>query len=239
MKRERGTSRRQGGSVSVSRRWGANVIAPVLAAAMVIIVAAPAHAGSPVYFINPSAGEPGHFDWAAGPLGSSVWLDVTQPPQSQDPDTPGTQKVRQVRRTDGVSSYLRGGAPDFNLVVRPVDSTNYILRQVEWEPFVGFVPDGSETWNRWGFIAMADYTSLLPEGAEAYLGLRFDPGMGDGLHYGCIGVVRRGAALDAFMWGFDLDPAIPEPSSLSMLASGAGAAMARRRRKGGVRTEAN
>jgi len=194
--------------------------AQALAAGAAIAGGTQAYA-SPVHFNNPPG--PDHFEWH-GALGTSVWLDVTAPAASQTGLPSGPLSLGQV---DYYSYYSRvetnaattelgvGGLYDCFLIDAP--PIHYYMQ------FLGF---DVETWSPRGLIYYTGYGSELPEGSVAYLALRFDPG--DGIHYGWVGVVRDGAGLDAWAWGYDTDP-VPEPGTFSMLAVGAAAVAGRRR----------
>lgn len=73
---------------------------------------------------------------------------------------------------------------------------------------------------------------ILPEGVETYLGVSIT--LDSNVHYGWVGVVRSGAFLDVFAWGYETEagvgiPAgIPSPAALGALAFGAAGGLIRR-----------
>ncbi len=203
--------------------------AAALAAAAVIAAGTQAYA-VPVRFDNLPPG-PGHFDWTAA-AGQDV-LDVL----SDAPSQPGNLSVP---GTFGISSYygrvVRGGNSSGMQIMTPsgynflagVDSGVAI-------PTAGFSEFTMPTAPAYIYSTYpsAPTTSLLPEGEQTYLGVRFD--QGGGYQYGWIGVVRTGIELDAFAWGYETTPGVPieagvpEPNTLALLAFGALAAIRKRR----------
>jgi hypothetical protein len=95
---------------------------------------------------------------------------------------------------------------------------NLFSTEVTYMPVEGFVPNGNELWEASAFIYSLEYGSLLPEGVETHIGLRFDPV--DGIRYGWVRVIRDGLDLDATAWGYETDP-IPEPGSVVLIGVGA------------------
>jgi len=226
MNHRRSTSRRRRGSTSTRRGRRARRAAQALAAGAAIAAGTQAYA-SPVLFINPDG--PQRFDWA-GDGSAESWLDIMQPWYDQ-PGTPGGSSsvnqeaftwLGQLAGAPAAVAFHTGGA--YGAYLAPVVA----------EPYGGD-PAEFTSWRSYGLSFYEGYGSLLPEGQDVYLGLRFD--VGDGYRYGWIGVVRDGPVLDTFAWGYETEPgvvpyspAVPEPGTLSLLAFGAGAATARRRR---------
>ena len=198
--------------------------AAALAAAAVIAAGTTAYA-DPVRYDN-AAG----FDWTTTP-GVNV-LDIRFDSFSQ----PGT---------DGIPGAFSFGAYPFGNLVRGQSAGGQVQ-----EVYNGYndllpgvdagvpIPSGF-AWGTTAYVTNSDiypgfeYT-LLPEGEQTYLGVRFDQGAGN--QYGWIGVVRTGMDLDTFAWGYETTPGvaipagIPEPGSLALLAFGALAVAGRRRR---------
>ena len=204
--------------------------AMALAAAAAIAGGTQAYA-SPVRFENPAGA--GHFDWAQD--GGTVVLDVTDPAAAQ----PGLAALPSAFEQVSFSAYYydRIGAASFlNNAVTGVQVGGYgnyfVVGGASGDP----IPSGS-AWASYGFAYLPYYGgTALSEGLATYLGVRFD--LGAGFQYGWIGVVRTGFELDAFAWGYETDAgvpiaagAVPEPSSLALLAFGAGAVTTRRRRR--------
>jgi hypothetical protein len=184
-----------------------------------VIAAAIAFAGSaygePIRFDNAGGAE--HFHWSVWPT-ETEWLDVTLPAVDQPAPTPAGAATYSAtifdtngwfeNPTPSAGEFQVGGLYDFFLVGVPAGA---------------LVPSGSP----WGYQAYDYYEGMgseLPEGVPTYLGVRFDAGAG--WQYGWIGVIRTGAALDAFAWGYETQPdtpilaGIPEPGSLALLAMG-------------------
>jgi hypothetical protein len=198
-----------------------------LAAAAAIAAGTQAYA-NPIRFDNPAGA--GHFVWTASP-GHEV-LDIEQNAAGQPGvlHGVGTFEVAsfygRVAR-GGASSGLQHMAPDGYRFLAGVDSGVAI-------PTPGFAGFTSASQNAYIFSTYpyAPVTSLLPEGQQTYLGLRFDQGAG--FQYGWIGVVRTGMEVDAFAWGYETTPGVaipagvPEPGTLALLAFGAAATLRRR-----------
>jgi len=229
MNHRRSTSRRPRGSRSERRGRRVKHAAQALAAGAAIAAGTQAYA-DPIRFDNPLPGQPGHFDWAV--IGIRSGLDIAQSPGSQPGGDGGStvfeQYVQEAGLFGGVYAPPGGG-------VEVGGYADYFLDPVA----PGALIPGGDPWQGFGFTSYVGYGSELPDGLRAYLGLRFDPG--DGMHYGWIGVVRDDLELDAFAWGYETEPGVPipgtpEPGTLAMLALGAGAVAARRRRGGEARS---
>jgi hypothetical protein len=213
---------------SARRRRDVTAVRLVVAVAA-IAVAVPVRA-DPVRFDNPPPGDPQHFEWAGGTSGQPVWLDLLRPPADQVALTAGPSRIGQYRFTLGADDlgWLASAASTSCLVVADVGGFGHFLVETEYDPWVGFVPHGHELWSTAGYSYHYGYGSRLAEGLPVYLGVRFDPGYGDGLHYGWVGVQRAGTRLDALAWGYDTEPA-PEPGTLVGLAFGTAVVVWRRR----------
>ena len=73
-------------------------------------------------------------------------------------------------------------------------------------------------WGTVGCVYFDDGYTDLAEGAETYLGIRFD--LGGGNQRGWLGVVRMGPELDALAWGYEMEPEVPRGDSGHAGASG-------------------
>ena len=190
--------------------------------------------GAVVRFDNPAG--PGHFEWAVPVAAPGGFLDIRLSPEDQDQAVPFTE---------GVFRHLLGGAGPGSVVPGASSGLQTGIGYPASYGLVGvgagvLVPTNSPDvgWNSvssWHYYP-AYGLYLEPEGAPTYLGVRFD--LGGGFHYGWIGVVRTGALLDVFAWGYETEPgvpieagAVPAPGSLALLAFGAAAGAARPRRK--------
>ena len=162
-----------------------------LASAAALAAGTSAYA-EPVRFDNPTG--PGRFEWSVP--GALTFLDITQSPTLQGGGA-------------GLSSLYF--YPDASGLVGNYGLTSPDVRRIGviLEPFAAGTPiDAAGAWAPYAFT---DYPpndpSLLPEGVNAYLGVRFDVGVGE--QYGWIGVVRTGQELDVFAWGYETEPGVP------------------------------
>ena len=191
-------------------------------ATVAILIAAPRAYGVPIRFDNPP--EAGHFVWYGG--GSTgIGLQVTGPAGGQSGATGPSDAFGQenVGSFSLVQCYASG---------RVQATTDPFLVGVD----AGVLIPSGIGWGTFGYANYPGYPSPLPYDEETYLGVKFDLGPGD--QYGWIGVVFSSAdyTLDAFAWGYETDVGVPipagapEPGTLAVLAVGAAAVLARRRR---------
>ena len=189
-RQRRGRVSRRNGKTPTRRRS-----AMALAAATAIAGGTVAYA-NPVGFENPPHGGAGHYEWA-----NDGRLDLRLDADSQ----PGTEGFSHWA---GDSPYYSYGAVQASGMPGSVGVRDtpcgwaYLLDGVA----PGGTIDGAVNWNNWGYTEYVysryyDCQSLIPEGVESYLAIRFDPG--DGFHYGWVGVVRTGPGLEAFAWGYE------------------------------------
>ena len=217
-----GTSQGRRGWGCRQRDQTTKLAAQAMATAAAIAAGTQAY-GDPVRWDNPAPGSPGHFDWAV--TGEQTTLDITRSAASQADRDEGSAVFEQYVHDDGL----------FGAVSAPPGGGVEVggLYDVFLVDFAWGVPSGA-AWSEHGFTYHYYYGSQLREREEVYLGVRFD--LGEGFHYGWVGVVREGEALEPFAWGYETDPGVPiygpEPGTLSLLAFGAAAVAARRRRQG-------
>jgi hypothetical protein len=215
----------------------------LLAAAAAIAAGTQAY-GEVVIFINPEAGEPGHFDWTfgpdEGPPGTPAqWLDITLPSTDQGGGV-GPSSVGQLHSFIGgyggtrQRNYTSSGAsvaasPHFTLgldAAAVVDGSwsfsNYAVHIYHSKPTAYGVPNYTIT--------------HFPSSVASYMGVRFNDV--DGYHYGWISVARNFLDFDAFAWGYETEPGvpiiagIPAPGTLAALAFGAAVTRRGRKREG-------
>ncbi len=224
--------------IAARKRGKRGAAAAALAAGAAIAAGTQAYA-APVRFDNPGHGDAGHLHWRGPNFGLSlidITLDHTQPGTA--PEGPG---VFQLRVNSGGGEYYQ----DTGFVATIVPSVSgiaYGLTYGGYRSILG-VSEGTSIPGSMSFAPHA-YTvtypyygySLLPEGQPTFFGTNFDLGNG-GYQYGWFGVVRSGASLEAFAWGYETTPgvsipagALPEPGTLALLAFGAAAALRRRRK---------
>ena len=154
--------------------------------------------GEPVRFDNP--GGPGHFQW--GP-GGNEFLDIRSDPTQQTASSTDPGVFRQGDYY-GYGSVVQAATPDG--VDATFDVALYFVNPIAQGvsiPTGAPMPDGA-------FI-LSTYPgyegTLLPEGVQTYLGMRFD--VGSGYQYAWVGVVRSGQELEAFAWGYETEPGVP------------------------------
>ena len=201
-----------------------------------LTIAAPAGA-APIRFDNPAG--PGHFEWGAIPnSGDEVVLSLLHGPGDQNAVNGDLGAFRQRNRGAlGTDVRRSGPSPDgVQLVVAPSGGLSHVVGVMEGTeiptPGTDGFSSGSGIWIN--DPVPGDPNSIIDEGVETYLGVRFD--LGNGLQHGWIGVVRTGITLDAFAWGYETEPGVPiaagvpEPGTLSLLMI-AGAALLRRRKR--------
>ena len=196
--------------------------AMALAAAAAIASGTVAYA-SPVRFDNPPG--PGHFDWAAG----NVDLDIVLDRDSQ-PGTAGVPSVISHNPSDYGLVDGTGASPNPELAR---DAGGYVLANFNSLDLIGA---GANWGYDYSFAGdYGPYPTVLPEGVNTYIGVRFD--LSSGWQYAWVGVNRSGNALDAFAWGYEtevgvsIEAGVPEPGTLALLAVGAVGLAGRRSRR--------
>jgi hypothetical protein len=211
------------------RKCGLVAVAAGLAT---LILAAPVQADA-IRFDNPPG--PDHFVWYGGG-GSGFSLEITSDAASQT-GAPTDTAFSQVNGTY-FSNYVNAPAAGGDALQVGGDSDVFLVSVDEGTP----IPSGLPWRQTICYIDVVEYgyPSLLPEGVPTYLGAQIT--LGDGIHYGWIGVVMdhrpdptSPETLDAFAWGYETTPdtpiiaGIPEPATLTLLALGAAALSFRRR----------
>ena len=209
----------------------------LLAMAAVAVVAGGTQAwADPIRFDNPAG--PGHFDWYGGtaevPIGLEVMVDAASQNGAFD-DVPGEfQQTNSLASNDIVS----GGTGTEMLEVGGYGDL-FIVGVNEGV----LIPSGL-SWSSFGYIYHPSVGTELTPGVETYVGVEFT--LGDGTHYGWIGVVPLWVSdaggsgddalgLDAFAWGYEteagvpIEAGVPEPGTLALLAMGAVGVLSRRR----------
>jgi hypothetical protein len=180
-----------------------------------------------VLFINPDG--PERFDWA-GDGSPQSWLDITRPWDEQPGINAGGSSINQESLLH--LGQLSGNPAAIAFHINSVEGLPF-LAPVEAVPFSQGDPD-QFTWNYTGLSFSDGLGSLLPEGEQTTIGLRFELDSAD--HYGWIRVVRTGTGLDALGWGYDTEPGsipfapiIPEPASILFLGLGFAIAAGKKR----------
>lgn len=187
-----------------------------------------------VHFINPAAGQPGHYDWRwEAAAGWQSWLDITRGPTDQ-PNVLNGNSVGQIVASFAPGANLTSSWPGIPAADVAIDWENYsqfmTLALAEGSPLVGlaylsqahhFNPD----------MFPGEPLSLFADGQRAYIGVRTLS-----FRYGWIEVVRSGASLSAYAWAYETEPGvpilagqIPTPATFALLGLGA-LAFAKRRR---------
>ena len=126
------------------------------------------------------------------------------------------------RVTATYANLLGGGVnEEVRAEIQAVEDIDYPYRSFALGLDAGaLIPDAGTYWRfQATYIYYAGWpgpvNSMIPEGQAAYLGVKFDVGIGT--QYGWIGVVRTGMELEAFAWGFERNVGVP-------IAAGAAAA---------------
>jgi len=168
----------------------------------------------PVRFDNPADGEPGHFHWAnSGGFGNV--LDITLPANEQPGSYASASTLAQTLGAgySNFSSYDDGG---LGVQATSLGASGSALGFESGDMIpnasgdCGFYGDPfcfSDT----GYFHYPGY-GYIPEGVPAYLGVTIggsDCAYYDNCQYGWIGVVRNGAELEAFAWGYETEVGVP------------------------------
>lgn len=182
---------------------------------------------------------PGHFDWTS--TAGQEYLSVLSDAASQ----PGTALEQGTfwRRNDGSGTTVRGrnGSVQRKFLTSAAGPTAQMLATVDEGVEIPTISPDVDGFFAVGIVLLSSPQpewpdSLIPEGVPSYIGVSFD--LGSGLQYGWIGIVRTGAEVDAFAWGYETEPGvsiaagagIPEPGTISLLLIGAVGVLGRRRR---------
>ncbi len=171
-----------------------------------------------VRFDNPPHGDPGHFEWISLDPFPGVGLDPTLDAASQTGGNLGPGEFHQyIYPGSPYTTMGTGGTPSGEVLVGdtggafPDGSLLFSLNSGD------SIPTGPEgvSWKDFGYVYYpAGPGSLLPEGLQTYVGIRFP--IGGNTHYGWIGVVRQNTyELETFAWGYETEPGVP-------IAAGAG-----------------
>jgi hypothetical protein len=211
------------------RKCGFVVLAAGLAA---LILAAPVQAGA-IRFDNPPG--PDHFVWYGHASGFSLEITSDAASQTGVPTDTAFSQVNGTAFSNYVNAPAAGGDAlqvddeGYQLFLMGVDEGTPIPSGLPWRQTICYID-----------VVEYGYPSFLPEGVPTYLGAQLT--LGDGMHYGWIGVVMEHRpdssspeTLDAFAWGYETTPdtpiiaGIPEPGTLTLLALGAAALSFRRR----------
>lgn len=202
-------------------QWAVHALAAGLAIAA--LGAGTGAYADPIRFDNPAG--PGHYEWGAIPNeGDEVILSILHAADDQYAELGDSGAFRQ--RHWPTCTNVRRAGPDgegFQFLSNPQDNASY-LPPVDFEtpiPTAGMTGFGHGAIIYWlgdeGYL-FDGLPTILPEGEETYLGVRFgEVDDTDVFQYGWIGVVRTGMFLDAFAWGYETDPGVPilQPGSPS------------------------
>jgi hypothetical protein len=209
----------------------------LLAAAAAIAAGTQAYA-EVIIFINPPAGEPGHFGWSLGDeFDATVWLDITRPATDQGGFV-GPSSVGQFDFYPGYFPITYNITSNGASVVGEGNFTSALP--------AGMLIDGQLNFYSHSTHGMRDGStgsvfSLFHPEIVAYMGVRFSDV--DGYHYGWIAAEQHSTGhgpslhLNAFAWGYEAQPGvpivagIPAPGTLAALAFGAALTSRRRNRK--------
>ena len=204
--RRRRRSKGHGGAKKEKRKRAVKA----LAAAGAIAGGTQAYA-DPVRHDNPAHGETGHFHWATSGPALGNMLDVALPAGGQPGSAYATTSIEN-RVSGGYAtfvSYLSAGAG----LQATSTGLGYALGFDKGDP----LPNASGPcsfygdpfcFSKGGYLYYPGY-KYVPEGVPAYLGVAVGGAYCtyyNNCQYGWIGVVRTGAELEAFAWGFESTP---------------------------------
>lgn len=204
------------------------------ALAVAVLTFAATHANASVV-VHQNPPGPGHFDWTPGinQNGPNAnWLDITLPASSQPGTASGLSSFGQ-EDFSGQASKILGVFAQTEIQIGNHPSLVWPSAFGELIPANPAPPDHG--WSENPFIDVPPaFGTNFADGQEAYVGVRFD--VGAGFQHGWIGVVKNGLHLDAFAWGYETEPGVPipagvpEPTTLALVALGAGPLLLRTRR---------
>ncbi len=224
----------------MSKKHRRRSVALVLGTIVVLAAAATHVYAAPIRFDNPPGD--GHYEWGAIPeVGDEVILSILDGPAEQTAVVGDSGAYRQRNRTYGTDVRRAGPTGEgVQFVFSPASSVKLLIGVDAGDAIPTGSPDDftSSAYTYRLDAAPGDPHTMLPEGEETYVGVRFfDLGGGTDYQYGWIGVVRTGMFLDAFAWGYETEPGVsiaagaPEPGTLAVLVLGGMALAGCRRRR--------